>query len=153
MPPGGREYKYEELVADRLFTIKRWRREGLSKEAVAEKLGVHTSTLYKWASEKPELKEALKQGGDEADSEVEDALHRQAVGYTADTPEGQKYYPPNANATMFWLRNRASNRWKQNPDGNDDMRALAAMLGGMMGLTPEQIDAVLQARKGKAHGA
>lgn len=152
-PPGGNNL-YEEIeITNRLATIKSWRRNGLSKSAVAEKLDISESTLYKWINEKPDFAEAVRLGGEESDALVEDSLFKMAMGFVAETSEGEKYIAPNFNAVSFYLTNRAAQRWKRNPEASDEFKALTTLLTASLGLTPEQIQAVIDEQKKVSHGS
>jgi hypothetical protein len=53
---------YEKKVKPRLKDIIVWRGEGATQNQIAGKLGLHVSTLYKYAELYPELADALSTG-------------------------------------------------------------------------------------------
>jgi len=125
----GRKGKYHEWITEQgLGIVAAWKRNGLTNEQIAKNIGVNQDTLYTWIRRFPEFSEALKIGRDEADMQVENALFKRALGYyTEDIQEEyegtvrvkrvvkKKWVAPDISAQIFWLKNRASNRWR-----NDD---------------------------------
>lgn len=125
----GRKGKYHEWITEQgLGIVAGWKRNGLTNEQIAKNIGVNQDTLYTWIRRFPEFSEALKIGRDEADMQVENALFKRALGYyTEDIQEEyegtvrvkrvvkKKWVAPDISAQIFWLKNRASNRWR-----NDD---------------------------------
>lgn len=55
--------------------------EGMINEEIAQKLGIHVSTLYDWQNVHPEFAEAIKKGKKVASAEVARAMYKKAVGY------------------------------------------------------------------------
>lgn len=90
---------------------------------LAREFKVDVSTISLWKVKHPEFKEALKVSKAVADNQVEDSLYRLANGYTRNEIEVkvvagkvvkvpvERYYPPNAVAQIFWLKNRKSASW------------------------------------------
>ena len=130
--------KYEEwMEPEGLLRIEGWARDGLTDEQIAVNMGIVPSTLYEWKRNYSEFSEALKNGKDVADRQVENALFRRAVGYKAVeiirerndegelvvTKEVTKEVPPDTAAGIFWLKNRKPNVWRDKPnqeiDGKD----------------------------------
>ena len=57
----------DELVtSENLATIRYWKRHGLTNQEVAKSCGIARSTLQRWATQSPLLKEALKIGKEQA---------------------------------------------------------------------------------------
>jgi hypothetical protein len=97
---------------------------------LAEALGIHPATLYRWKQKYPEFREAIKTGKDEVDRQVEDALLKTCLGYdyekeevevhVTDRSEYQKkktttmHVSPDPTAIIFWLTNRKRDTWKRN---------------------------------------
>ena len=119
----GRKGKYQGLGI-----VAGWKRNGLTNEQIAKNIGVNQDTLYTWIRRFPEFSEALKIGRDEADMQVENALFKRALGYYIEDIQEEyegtvrvkrvvkkKWVAPDISAQIFWLKNRASNRWR-----NDD---------------------------------
>ncbi len=125
----GRKGKYHEWITEQgLGIVAAWKRNGLTNEQIAKNIGVNQDTLYTWIRRFPEFSEALKIGRDEADMQVENALFKRALGYYIEDIQEEyegtvrvkrvvkkKWVAPDISAQIFWLKNRASNRWR-----NDD---------------------------------
>lgn len=131
--------KYEELVKDKLDTIEGLYREGWTLAAIANFLGISERTLCNYKNQYPELAEALKRGNDDAVYAVENALLRSALGYTYEEEEllkngvvatVQKYAKPNVNAQIFFLKNRAKNRWRDKVDHEVDANIAQVIFTG-----------------------
>ena len=111
--------------------------KGATDFEVAQELGVHPSTLYRWKALYPEFCDALKVGKELADDRVEFSLYHRAVGYSHNAlkimrDKGKpvivpyvEHVPPDAGAAMSWLTNRRGDKWRSkvdhtlaNPDGS-----------------------------------
>ena len=81
--------------------------------------------MYVWISKYPDISDALKRGKEVVDIEVENALLKNAVGFTETLNkvkvlndgeiikyEEETYYPPNTTAQIFWLKNRKPKEWR-----------------------------------------
>lgn len=123
--------KYEKwLTEDGLTKLQAWARDGLTDLQISHKCGISTSTLYDWKNRYPEISEALKDGKEVVDLEVENALFKSACGYeyeeviTDYNASGEvtssktirKFQPPNTTAQIYWLKNRKRDTWKDNHD-------------------------------------
>lgn len=130
--PGGSKGKYRRwLEPDGLMLLQGWARQGLTDEDIAKKMGITGRTLYRWKQQYCQICQALKKGKDFADIEVENALHKSAMGFTG--PDG-KYYAPNMTAAIFWLKNRKPNVWRDRPKQveEDDARDGAKLLANIL---------------------
>src|SRR5690606_11615727 len=78
----GRPSKYETHVQPKLNLVESWARDGLTDEQIAHNLGINVSTLYEYKKQYPEFSETLKNGKDDIDVLVENALLKRAIGYT-----------------------------------------------------------------------
>ena len=117
-----RKTKYERDGWDeKLEVIQGWARDGLTDEQIADKMGIHPSTLYEYKKKYPELSESLKKGKEVVDREVENALLKRALGYeyTEVTEEDgvvtkkvTKEVKPDTTAQIFWLKNRKPKEWR-----------------------------------------
>lgn len=118
----------EWLEEDKLLLLNGWKRNGLTDEQIAHNMNIAYSTLFEWKNKYPEISNALKIGRDEADIIVENAMFRAAQGYYVEEWEekidasGQvrkchkkRYIAPSNTAQIFWLKNRASERWRDKP--------------------------------------
>ncbi len=109
---------------------------GATDTQLAAALGVTTQTLRNWKSSKKQLFCALTAARAQKDNAVEKSLFERALGYkhkavkilvidgkVVKVPYTEQYAPDTAAAT-FWLKNRASDKWRDrtdqtisNPDG------------------------------------
>lgn len=135
------ETKYDRHIAKKLDLITGLARNGCSDEQIAYHCGVSYSTFNRYKSNYPELVEALLIGRELSDIMVENALFKRAVGYsyTETTQEAKldkdsgeyimrttkkvrKHVVPDVEAAKFWLKNRRTKDWKDNPGiGSSDM--------------------------------
>ena len=117
---------YKDWVTeDGLAKIAGWARDGLVNDQIAQQIGIHPSTLYDWQNKYPEIAEALKQGKEVVDRQVENALLKRALGYEYEevkmiaTESGgkrvektRKQVLPDVTAQIFWLKNRKPKEWR-----------------------------------------
>jgi transposase len=153
--------KYQKwLTPDGLMLLTAWARDGLSDEQLARKIGISTSTLYEWKKRHQEISEALSRGKEPVDVEVENALHKLALGYTVPVRKTFKvkrvffddkgrrceaeelavgydevHVPANVNAQKFWLANRKPEAWREKAETGvsvdvEDLSPLVELLGG-----------------------
>lgn len=102
--------------------------QGLTKPEIAKKLNVTTQQLIRLMKEQPNLEAAYENGLNESVREVEKALFKRATGYYVKekkkrvttgqfgetyerVEEMERYVPPDVNAIIFYLKNRAPDRW------------------------------------------
>jgi len=102
--------------------------QGLTQEEIAHNLGISERTFYEWLKKYPQLGEAVKKGKEEAIHKVENALFKRAMGYEYQEikvhrvirKDGtvyerqevmKKHMPPDTTAIIFFLKNRAPDRW------------------------------------------
>lgn len=71
---------------------------GMTHKEMAECFEIRESTFYNWFNKYPEFKEAIKQGGREANSRVAASLYKRAI-------EGDN------TAAIFFLKNRERDKW------------------------------------------
>ena len=124
--PKQRRTSYKDwLTEEGLMKITGWARDGLVNEQIAQNIGIHPSTLYDWQNKYPEIAEALKQGKEGVDRQVESALLKRALGYEYEevkmiaTESGgkrvektRKQVLPDVGAQIFWLKNRKPKEWR-----------------------------------------
>lgn len=95
--------KYQAwLTPENQMLLRGWARDGLTDAQLAARMGIAVGTLYEWKNRFPEIAEALKQGKEVVDYEVENALLRAAL-------DG------NTTAQIFWLKNRRRDKWRDKP--------------------------------------
>lgn len=118
--------KYQEwLTKEGLLRLQGWARDGLSDEQIATNMGITDSTFYEWKKKYSDISEALKEGKDVVDRQVENALLKSALGYKYDevteerrddmlivTKVVHKEVQPNTTAQIFWLKNRKRAEWR-----------------------------------------
>lgn len=118
--------KYQEwLTKEGLLRLQGWARDGLTDEQIATNMGISVASLYNWKRDHLEIFEALKEGKEVVDRQVENALLKSALGYMYDevTEERQddelvvtkvvhKEVQPNTTAQIFWLKNRKRAEWR-----------------------------------------
>lgn len=108
--------KYTEWLTDEgLALIGGWAKDGLTDEQISQNVGVSYSTFREWKKKFSALSAVLKENKEVADRQVENALHKTAIGFyyeeDAVTNQGEvvsvrKYSKPNTTAQIFWLKNR-----------------------------------------------
>lgn len=95
------EYK-KWLEEDNLLLLQGWKRDGLTDEQIAQKIGVAARTLERWKSKHSQISRALKIGKTKANFAVENKLFQKAVkGNTA--------------AMIFWLKNNWHEKYSEHP--------------------------------------
>ena len=69
------------MTKDGLTRLKGWARDGLTDEQIATKIGINRATLYKWIDRFSDIGNALKQGKEPVDIDVEDSMVKSALGH------------------------------------------------------------------------
>ena len=69
------------MTKDGLSRLKGWARDGLTDEQMAQKMGIVPSTFYAWILKYPEISEAIKNGKEPVDIDVEDSMVKLALGH------------------------------------------------------------------------
>lgn len=129
--------KYQEwLTEDGLLLLRRWARNGMTDDEIAEAIGINRVTLYKWKAKYSNIGNALKRTKEVYDSEVEEALENAALGYykkerewrrdpdTGDMVlyrEYEKWFKPDVTAQIFWLKNRDKLHWRDKQEIQMDL--------------------------------
>ncbi len=129
--------KYKEwLEPDGILRMQAWARDGLNDEQIAHNMDISTSTLYEWKKKYSDIAEALKKGKEVVDIEVENALHKSALGFfvkikkvfmkkTVTYKDGKRlkeesipvmaeetiYIKPDTTAGIFWAKHRKPDKW------------------------------------------
>lgn len=139
----GKPSRYETEIKDKIPAVQGWAMQGLLNKQIAEKLGIHISTLCDYKNKYPEFAEALKRGREVADFEVVNSLHENATGYwrteqvvsqkrtvsynsegkRVETTEPviveiQRWYPANVTAQIYWTKNRMPQEWSDKKESN-----------------------------------
>jgi len=116
--PVGRPSKYEPEFADDAY---KHCLAGATDEDLCQIFDVARSTLCEWKLRYPEFADAIRKGKAPANAEVAYSLFRQATGYEREeevaTQAGvvtiKRYYAPTPTSTMFWLKNRMPDQWRE----------------------------------------
>lgn len=156
--PKQRRTSYKDwLTEEGLMKITGWARDGLVNEQIAQNIGIHPSTLYDWQNKYPEIAEALKQGKEVIDRQVESALLKRALGYEYEevkmivTESGgkrvektRKQALPDVTAQIIWLKNRKPKEWRDRKETE-----ITGKDGGPVELK-SWVDLVVKAHEGEA---
>lgn len=127
-------------VKGRLKEIEMWASMGLSDLQISFNLGISKDTFYRYKKEHSDFSDCINRGKNVADFKVENALYKKATGYTikeqgvvkvkniyyddkgnkcskedVKVVDMEKEVPADVQAIKFWLINRKSGRWKDNP--------------------------------------
>lgn len=120
---------------------------GLTDVQTAGAFEINPDTLYQWQKKYPEFSESIKKGKFEADANVVSTLYKRALGHTQKSKvafkvkkidsgtgklydtiefaETEEYFPPDMIATIFWLKNRQPEHWRDKKEVEiDDKRDL-----------------------------
>ncbi|WP_213279309.1 terminase [Chryseobacterium indologenes] len=120
---------------------------GLTDVQMAGAMDINPDTLYQWQKKYPDFSEAIKKGKIEADANVVSTLYKRALGHTqkykqafklkkvdeetgklydtVEIVEIEDYFPPDMIATIFWLKNRQPEHWRDKKEVEiDDKREL-----------------------------
>lgn len=117
------------LMPENIVRIKGWAMDGLIDDDIAERMEISRSTLSEWKKKYPQISDALKEGKDSVDRQVERSLLQRALGYEYEevkrvkVKKGKtsteeriekvtKVVPPDVTAQIFWLKNRKQNEWR-----------------------------------------
>lgn len=131
-------------VLSRLEEIEKWAAMGLSEAQISFNLGISRSSLENYKKANVDILNCLKRGKTKADFKVENALYKKAIGYKAlkvavqkckdiyyddegrkcqkerlETLEYEEEVQPDVQAIKYWLGNRKSGKWKDNPTKAD----------------------------------
>ncbi|HDC9813482.1 TPA: helix-turn-helix domain-containing protein [Staphylococcus aureus] len=113
--------KCRRFIVNKLGLVEGWKRDGLTDEQIARNLGVSKHTLIKWKKNIPDFLDAIKKGKEVSDYELENALHKRAVGYYYEeetvTNKGEvvkikKYEHANPTSLIFALKNRLPHKYR-----------------------------------------
>lgn len=125
--------QYEKWITEEGQTLLRgWKRQGLTDEQIAKKIGVNARTIWDWKTKYPQISRALKKGKEICDFEAEEALLGLFQGHFVEEQvmdqweEGKgdntkitkrhihktkRWVEPNPTAIIFYLKSRAG--WKE----------------------------------------
>ncbi|MRU94799.1 helix-turn-helix domain-containing protein [Staphylococcus aureus] len=130
---------YEKLdIVNKLGLVEGWKRDGLTDEQIARNLGVSKHTLIKWKKNIPDFLDAIKKGKEVSDYELENALHKRAVGYYYEeetvTNKGEvvkikKYEHANPTSLIFALKNRLPHKYRDKAEQEITNRNIEINIG------------------------
>ncbi|MGO3017894.1 MAG: helix-turn-helix domain-containing protein [Anaerococcus sp.] len=129
--------KYKEwLKEENLFKVEAWAKSGLSEKQISHNMGIAYSTLKDWKKKYSAFSASLKKGKEVTDFEVENAMHKSAIGYfveetktcitetngvqTKKIEKYKKWVSPNSTAQIFWLKNRKPDVWMDRKAKDND---------------------------------
>ncbi|MBR5809472.1 MAG: helix-turn-helix domain-containing protein [Clostridia bacterium] len=129
------------LTPEGLILLRAKSRDSLTRNELAKKLEIAPKTLSIWESKYPQIEEALRQGREITDVQVENAILKKALGFEtteikkvvkADGAEEittiQKCVPPDVSAASVWLKNRCPERWRDKPQEEDSLSKVDKIL-------------------------
>ena len=92
-------------TVEKLQLLEEWSTQGLYIKDIAAKMGISVTTVYDWMNKNPKIAAAIKKGRDKSIDMVENALFKSAIN-------------GNVTAMIFYLKNRAPERYKERVDNN-----------------------------------
>ena len=116
---------------------------GATDKHLAAALEISEATLNIWKQKHPQFLESIRKGKIHADGQVAESLFRRACGITHKTKklfqhkgvvterEVEEYYPPDAAACLFWLKNRQRALWGGKTVGQCDRGNSSSAARGM----------------------
>ena len=122
----------EKQLKEKKEEIENWAKRGCTKKEIAANLGISKTTFEAYEKKYSWLSGLIKKAQFEAVEEVENSLYKSATGYyytehqvvkvktdqyreEVRVIEVQKFKPPVTGAMCFYLKNRAKDRWAENP--------------------------------------
>lgn len=134
---GGRPCKWKELdMPSRLEAVTGWCKQGYTDKEMCAMLGISTKVWYEWKLKYREFSEAIKKGKDTANGEILNSAFRQTTGFRyteqeavkikdykkfgdkwlsverVELVEVEKFMPPNPTMSIFMLKNRLPEQYK-----------------------------------------
>ena len=114
--------KYDYWITEEgLIELEGMARDGLTDKQISHNIDVNEATLNRWKKRFPSIMQALKDGKEVVDRQVENAMLKSALGFHYEeetvTNAGavvttKKYNKPNVTAQIFWLKNRKPAEWR-----------------------------------------
>src|SRR5574344_887174 len=134
------------ITEDKLTLLRAWARDGMINTEIIKKMDISENTLYLWKQKYPQIEEALRQGKEIVDIQVENALLKKAFGYNVqvqktfkikeviyndngkrlketerlETAMEEIHIPADTTAQIFWLKNRNPKQWRDKQDDKFD---------------------------------
>ena len=125
--------KYDEkALKKKESSIKKWAEQGCTKKEIAANLGISKTTFESYEKKYSWLSDLIKKAKINSIEEVENSLFKSATGYYYTEQQSikvklekdkeeiriinvKKFKPPDVGAMCFFLKNRAKDRWAENP--------------------------------------
>lgn len=107
----GRYQKW--LEPENLLLLQGWKRDGLSDEQIAQKIGIAPRTLENWKKQHVQIMQCLKVGKEQANFIIENELFKKAKG-------------GNVTAMIFYLKNNWRNKYNDSALSPDELRLAKA---------------------------
>jgi transposase-like protein len=147
--------------------MRKWRKlrailksmnKGATITAACEGANIHRKTLWLWRKEDPRVNKLIIEALDNAIQVVEDALFRRACGYryeevTKEREESTsekrtvkvvvKEVAPDSTACMFFLMNRAPERWADKRALVNNTNIIKNIVNPLGKLADEELDGIL----------
>lgn len=106
--------RYQEwLKPEKLLLLQGWKRDGLTDEQIAQKIGVAPRTLETWKKNYVQIKQCLKVGKEQANFIIENELFNKAKG-------------GNVTAMIFYLKNNWRNKYNDSTLSPDELKLAKA---------------------------
>ncbi len=117
----GRHSKFTAALQEKMLALYK---DGKTDVEVARAIGVSVRTIHNWKAANFSFFHSIREAKAVADSYVEAALFRRAMGYTHTVEkvfiykgevrryETIKHYPPDPSSAALWLRNRCPEKWR-----------------------------------------
>lgn len=127
------------LKEENLKKITEWSKLGLFDKQIAKNMGISLATYYLYKKKYPKIQEAIEEGKEVVDIEVENALLKKCLGYNVPVikcfkiknikynengkkieeteeiveHEEEMHIPADTTAQIFWLKNRRPKEWRE----------------------------------------
>lgn len=125
----GYDQDYHREYAERAYEMAQ---AGFNNKEIAAEFGITETTLFRWKQKNPQLREALRLGGELVDERIEGSVMVQATGYdyveqeaiklttrhadgsseeSVEVVDVLRHQPADRTASIFWLKNRKRDTW------------------------------------------
>lgn len=107
----GRYQKW--LEPENLLLLQGWKRDGLTDEQIAEKIGITPRTLERWKNNHSQICQVLKMGKEQANFIIENELFKKAKS-------------GNVTAMIFYLKNNWRDKYNDSQLSPDELKLAKA---------------------------
>lgn len=142
---------YKTRIFPNLDKIYQWAKLGMTDVQICRNLNIAKRTFVKYLETEEELRQVLAKGRGGAESEIENALFKRAIGYeytevheervlvkdpiTGEsnykmvvTKKIKKHNPPDVSAIKYWLEHRDPKRWHYIESNVDDEKEIEVIV-------------------------